>query len=87
MYSKEFRKSLEKEFHKLAKKNPQQLAIVHRKINEILQNPNRYKNLRHPLQYLKRVHIDKSFVLLFSIDKASKKVIFERYDHHDNIYL
>lgn len=86
MYSYGFRKSLEKEFFKLAKKNPKQMQIIENKISEIIVNPHRYKNLRKPMQHLKRVHIDNSFVLVFSIDEENKKVIFEDYAHHDKIY-
>lgn len=86
MYSYELRKSVEKEFFKLAKKNPKQLLIIEKKINGIRQNPQHYKNLKNPLQHLKRVHIDKSFVLVFSVDENRKHVIIEDYDHHDNIY-
>ena len=87
MYSYELRKSVEKIFFKLAKKNPKQLLIIEDKIKEIRQNPQHYKNLRKPLQYLKRVHIDKSFVLVFSVDENKKHIIIEDYDHHDKIYL
>ena len=86
MYSYELRKSVEKEFFKLAKKNPKQLLIIEKKIDEIRQKPQHYKNLRKPLQHLKRVHIDKSFVLVFSVDEDRKHIIIEDYDHHDNIY-
>ena len=86
MYSYELRKSVEKTFFKLAKKNPKQLEIIYNKIAEIITWPHRYKNLKKPLQHLKRVHIDKHFVLTFSIDERSKTVIIEDYDHHDNIY-
>ena len=86
MYSYELRKSVEKEFFKLAKKNPKQVIIIEKKINEIRQNPQHYKNLRSPMQHLKRVHIDKSFVLVFSVDDDQKHIIIEDYDHHDNIY-
>lgn len=86
MYSYELRKSVEKIFFKLAKKNPNQLLIIEKKIEEIRQNPQHYKNLRKPLQHLKRVHIDKSFVLVFSVDENKKHIIIEDYDHHDNIY-
>ena len=86
MYSYELRKSVEKLFLKLAKKNPKQLLIIEKKIGEIIQNPQHYKNLRKPLQHLKRVHIDKSFVLIFSVDERDKKVIIEDYGHHDDIY-
>ena len=86
MYSYELRKSVEKIFFKLANKNPKQLERVEKKINEVIQNPHHYKNLRKPLQHLKRLHIDKSFVVLFSVNEDSHKVIIEDYDHHDNIY-
>ncbi|MFH1064733.1 MAG: type II toxin-antitoxin system RelE/ParE family toxin [Candidatus Woesearchaeota archaeon] len=86
MYSYELRKSVEKIFFKLAKKNPKQLEIIYDKIEEIITEPHRYKNLKKPMNHLKRVHIDKHFVLTFSIDDSSMVVIIEDYDHHDNIY-
>jgi len=85
-YEYEFRETVEKTLKKLAKKNPKQLLIIEKKIEEIIENPHHYKNLRNPLQHLKRVHIDRSFVLVFSVDEITKTIIFEDYDHHDNIY-
>jgi YafQ family addiction module toxin component len=86
-YSLEFRESVEKTFHKLAKKNPKQLEIIHKKIQEIRQNPQTFKNLRAPMQHLKRVHIDKSFILVFSVNEETKTVVIEDFDHHDRIYI
>jgi YafQ family addiction module toxin component len=88
MYTYDLRTSLEKNFQKLAKKNKKQLQIISNKIKEIIacDDINRYKNLKKPLQFLKRVHIDKSFVLIFSVDENAKHIIFEEFDHHDNIY-
>ena len=77
---------MERIFHKLSKKNPKQLIIIEKRIQEITSNPYRYKNLRAPLQHLKRVHINKHFVLVFSIDEKAKTVIIEDYEHHDKIY-
>ncbi len=85
-YQYEFRDSAEKILQKLTKKNPKQVMIIEKKVEEIIQNPRHYKNLRAPLQHLKRVHIDRSFVLVFSVDETTKTIIFEDYDHHDNIY-
>ncbi len=85
-YQYGFRESVEKILQKLAKKNPKQLSIIENKIEEIIENPQHYKNLRAPLQHWKRVHIDRSFVLVFSVDETTKTIIFEDYDHHDNIY-
>lgn len=87
MYSFEIRDHLDKLFQKLRKKDSRQLEIIHKKIAEVIQNPQHYKNLRNPLQHLKGVHIDKSFVLLFSVDEGNKTVIFEEFDHHDKIYM
>ena len=62
------------------------MEIILKKAGEIAENPHRYKNLRVPLNNLKRVHVDRHFVLLFSVDEDSKSVTLEYYDHHDNIY-
>ena len=86
MYNLIIKEELDIKFEKLAKKNKKQLEIISNKVTEILENPHRYKNLRAPMNHLKRVHIDKHFVLVFSIDEESKTVTLEDYDHHDNIY-
>ena len=86
MYSYGLRKNVEKEFFKIAKKNPKQLLIIEKKIDELRKNPQHYKNLRSPLQHFKRVHIDKSFVLVFSVNENRKHIIIENYEHHDKVY-
>jgi YafQ family addiction module toxin component len=86
-YSLEIKPSLDKKLEKLVKKNKKQYSRIIGKAEEIILNPNHYKNLRKPLQHLKRVHIDKHFVLTFSVDEKSKTVTLEDFDHHDNIYL
>ena len=86
MYKVNPRPHLDKIFLKLSKKNPKQLKIIYNKVEEIVKNPHRYKNLRAPLDHWKGVHIDKHFVLTFSIDEETKTVILEDYDHHDYIY-
>ncbi|MBW2972158.1 hypothetical protein KY359_03940 [Candidatus Woesearchaeota archaeon] len=74
-------------FRKLRKKNPKAMEIIAKKLEEIAENPLRFKNLRSPLNYMKRVHIDDHFVLAFSVDTSSETVFLEDYDHHDRIYL
>lgn len=86
MYTLFIRPELEKEFQKLARRDPKQMDIIIKKTDEVLENPHRYKNLRAPLNHWKRVHIDSHFVLTYSIDEANKVVILEDYDHHDSIY-
>ena len=86
MHNLLLRKSVEKTFFKLAKKNPKLLMKIKKKIDEIIHHPEHYKNLRQPLNHLKRVHIEKRFVLVFSVDSSAKQVIIEDFDHHDKIY-
>lgn len=87
MYSLEVRESVDRIFSKLAKRNPGQMRIIDKKIRQIRENPLHFKPLRAPMQHLRRVHIDKSFVLIYSVDEQNKVVIIEDYEHHDKIYF
>jgi len=81
-------KRLRKIMNKLSKKDPSMFRILIDKIDEIskCEDVNHYKNLRKPLQHLKRVHIKSSFVLTFKYVESEDKVMFYDFDHHDNIY-
>ena len=59
-----------------------------KKIKEAVEceNVKHYKNLRYPLQELKRGHVRGPFVLTFKYLKSEDKIIFYDFDHHDNIY-
>lgn len=75
---------------KLAKKDKKKAEIINKKIKEIISNDSetikRYKNLRRNLSDLKRVHIDKHFVLTFKVDISNNFILFYDFDHHDKIY-
>ena len=86
MYNLEVKEEVDRIFHKLAKKNPQQLLIIDKKVKEIKERPQGYKFLRNPLHGFNRVHIDKHFVLIFKIDHAREVVTLYYYDHHDFVY-
>lgn len=85
MYVLETREHVDKSFNKLAKKNPNQMEIISKKIQEILEDPHRFKPMHFPLAGRRRVHFG-NFVLLFSIDEQRKTVVLEDYEHHDRIY-
>jgi len=53
MYDLVLRLSVEKKFRKLTKKDPKKLILIGNKIDEVLQEPHRYKNLRSPLNHQK----------------------------------
>lgn len=86
MYDHAIRDNIEKLFHKLHKKNRLLLIIIDKKLTEIRLNPYHYKPLRKPMQHLRRVHIGKSFVLVYSINEKTKTIIIEDFAHHDEAY-
>ena len=72
----------------LFKKDKKRYVILLKKMEEILScdDVTHYKNLRAPLQHLKRIHIDSHFVLVFRFDESTDSILFYDFDHHDNIY-
>ena len=75
---------------KLSKKDPIRTIIINKKIKRIIacdkKTIEHYKNLKYDLSDYKRVHIDKSFVLLFEVLKERNHIIFTKLAHHDKIY-
>ena len=86
MYSLTLKPNVDKSFNKLSRKNPKQMQIITKKIEQILANPAHFKPLRGDMHGARRVHIDKSFVLTYEIDEKNKVVTLLDYDHHDKIY-
>lgn len=80
------RPKLDEKLSKLRRRDRKRFEIIMGKAGEIVLNPQHYKNLSAPLQRWKRVHIDKHFVLAFSVDENTKTVTLEDCDHHDKIY-
>ncbi|MBT4192055.1 MAG: hypothetical protein HOE11_01995 [Candidatus Diapherotrites archaeon] len=87
MYYYNTTKIFDKKSTKMFKKNKKTYKILLKKMEEITSFPKNYKNLRGNKFGLKRVHIDKHFVLTFKINHFERKVYFEDFDHHDKIYL
>ena len=85
-YSLDIQEKAYKIFKKLEKRNKKQLEIINKKVKEILENPEHYKPLKGDMKGSRRVHIDKSFVLVYGIDYENMVVKILDYDHHDNIY-
>ena len=84
-----YSEKLQRILQKLSKKDGKKYEIILKKINEIINSESveHYKNLKHPLNDFKRVHIDKSFVLIFRYYKKDNLISFEDFDHHEKIYL
>lgn len=86
MYELEVEKRAYKKFKHLSKKDRAQLAAINSKITQILENPHRFKPLKFPMNGIYRVHILKSFVLIYRIDENRKTVVILDHNHHDDIY-
>lgn len=90
MFKYNFSEELKIKIKKLLKKDKKRADIIYKKVKQIIScdedSINHYKNLRHGMKELKRVHIDKSFVLVFHVDIKKNFIIFTDFDHHDRIY-
>ena len=84
-YNLEITEKLKKEFEKIKKKDSLQAEILKRKINEILEDPYRFKPLTGNMAGIRRTHI-RNFVLTFDILESTKTVRLLDYDHHDVVY-
>jgi YafQ family addiction module toxin component len=86
-YNFKFSKHFERILRKLIKKDKSLHVQIINKIDEIIKSFNieNYKNLRYNMKDSKRVHIG-HFVLIFQFNKDANTVLFEDFDHHDNIY-
>lgn len=88
MRTVEFEKNLQKKIRILYKKDKALYIRLQQKVQEIevCQDIDHYKNLRKPLEELKRVHVKGPFVLIFSYIPSEDRIIFWDIDHHDVIY-
>jgi YafQ family addiction module toxin component len=72
-----------KDYVSLVRKNKNLREQIDKKMLQVLETPEAYKNLRTPLQSYRRVHVG-SFVITFRID--GDFVRFVRVAHHDKVY-
>ena len=86
MYKLAVKENLDRKFKKLKKKDRVTMVLIDRKVQQILDNPYRFKPLRKPLQNKHRVHVGGSFVLIYEINEEEKTVTLLDFNHHDNIY-
>ena len=87
MYGWEISEHLQGVLKKLSRKDKQLHKQLLKKIEEIITSYNidNYKNLRYNMKDSKRVHIG-HFVLVFQYNKKTNTILFDDFDHHDNIY-
>jgi len=79
--------NLEKMLKKLSKKDKDLYNQILKKIDEVIHSEDieHFKNLRYNMKDSKRVHIG-HFVLIFQYRKEENLILFDDFDHHDNIY-
>ncbi len=86
IYGLEIPEKLDRIFAKLAKKDRKTIEIINNKIKHILDNPYQFKPLKNDLAGTRRVHIGKSFVLIYEILENIKTVRILDYNHHETIF-
>ena len=84
MYKLKVLPSCEREIRRFVSKDRELKKALERKLKQILRNPEAFKPLRGLLAGLRRVHVKKSFVLIFKVEKDS--VILVKFAHHDEAY-
>ncbi|MCF7865949.1 type II toxin-antitoxin system mRNA interferase toxin, RelE/StbE family [Candidatus Woesearchaeota archaeon] len=85
-YELRIKESCKKAIKKKTAKNKQLKEAISKKIKQILQNPEQFKPLKNELSGLRRVHIMKSFVLIYKILEENKSIEFVSFTHHDEAY-
>jgi mRNA-degrading endonuclease RelE of RelBE toxin-antitoxin system len=65
------------------KKDKVLIERLHKKIDEILENPEHYPVKKYELKGKRGVHVG-SFVIVFEI--KDEEAIFLRFKHHDHVY-
>jgi len=87
MYNFDVSEHLQKILNKLSKKDKSLYDQIIKKIDEIIHSEDieRYKNLRYNMKDSKRVQIG-HFVLVFQYRKEENLILFDDFDHHNNIY-
>ncbi|GAB7014913.1 type II toxin-antitoxin system RelE family toxin [Methanogenium cariaci] len=86
MYRLYISETLEAKLSKLRKTDKNTFTIISKKVHEIQINPYHFKPLRHDLKGMRRVHINKSFVLIYEIIESEKAVRLLDFSHHDTVY-
>lgn len=75
---------------KLLRKDKKRVEALNKKIKEIINNNiksiDRHYNCSYDLKQYKHAHIDKSFVLLFKVDKENNFILFAKFGHHDDFF-
>lgn len=82
--------TLKKRVNKLGKKDRVLAEIFRKKIKEVVAHSatsiDTYKNLKSPQNQFKRIHLTGSHVLLFTVDKKEKFILFVDIVHWNNAY-
>lgn len=90
MFGFQFTDELKFIIKKLVKKDKKRTIILKKKIKEIINNNHktidRYHNCKYDLKEYKHVHIDKSFVLLFKVEKKNNFILFAKFGHHNSLF-
>ena len=90
MYDIHFIPEFDEFMEDLSKKEPNTHDQIIKKIIDIAEtlewSDKHYKNLQNPLNKFRRVHLNKTFVLIVRVNHNARMVEFFVYDHHNTVY-
>ena len=76
---------VEATFRKMGKKDTARFEQLVKKLRELGENPEIGKQLRHPMQGLRRLHIG-PYVLTYKFEKKKGLITLVDFAHHDVVY-
>ena len=90
MFEFDFSDEFKKIFIKISKKSPKISQAINRKVREIISRDKDsiklYKNLKHDLKNLKRVHITEWLVITFEVKLDNNFILFVNIASRDEVY-
>jgi mRNA-degrading endonuclease RelE of RelBE toxin-antitoxin system len=86
-YGLEYEQTCREAIDGATRKNKTLKIILEKKVSQVLEEPHHYKPLHPPLNNKFRVHVAKSFILIFEIDEMRQVVILKKFSHHDYAYI
>ena len=90
MFKYDISEKLKRKLKKISKKDKTLALNFYKKLKEII-NKNKntistYKNLKSPLNHLKRIHLTDNFILLFVVNIEENHIVFIDIMHWNKAY-
>jgi len=89
MFTIEYTDNVKKVLDKVKNRNPILYKSIERKIEQIAENPYRFKPLRYDLKHYRRVYVKEPYVLVYKIDEknwSGLKIYYRVWEDNNSRY-